>query len=50
MCMVDSSTSIDIESAEMGTEYRCMDCDTKFRALGKKIRCPSCQSNNVKKI
>ncbi len=50
MCLVDSSTSIDIESSEMGTEYRCMDCDTKFRGLGKRISCPSCQSNNVKKI
>ncbi len=50
MCLVDSSTTIDIESGEMGTEYRCMDCDTRFRALGKRITCPSCQSTKVKKL
>ena len=49
MCLVDSSTSIDIDSGEIGTQYKCLDCGTKFRALGKKICCPSCQSANVKK-
>ncbi len=50
MCLVDSSTSIDIESGELGTQYRCEDCGTKFRGIGKKIRCPSCESTNVKKV
>lgn len=50
MCLVDSSTSIDIDSAEIGNQYKCMDCETKFRGLGKKIKCPSCESTNIKKL
>ncbi|VVB88193.1 Zinc ribbon domain protein [uncultured archaeon] len=50
MCLVDSSTSIDIDTGELGTEYRCKDCDTRFKGLGKKITCPSCQSSNVKRV
>jgi len=49
MCLVDSSTSIDIDSAELGEKYQCINCSTKFRALGKKIRCPSCNSSQVEK-
>ena len=50
MCLADSSTSIDIDSEDIGTHYKCNDCDTKFRGLGKKIKCPSCESTNIKKI
>ena len=50
MCLADSSTSIDINSEYIGTQYKCSDCETKFRGLGKKIKCPSCESTNVKKI
>ncbi|MCX9012854.1 MAG: hypothetical protein OIN66_17270 [Candidatus Methanoperedens sp.] len=50
MCLVDSSTSIDIDSADLGTRYICLDCNTKFRGIGKKVKCPSCESVNVKKI
>ncbi len=51
MCLVDSSTSIDIASGELGaTEYYCNDCKSKFKAFGKKIRCPGCMSTNVKKL
>lgn len=49
MCLVDSSTSIDIETDQMGEQYICIDCETKFRALGKKIKCPTCESTHIKK-
>lgn len=51
MCMMDSSSSIDIDSGELNVvQYICDDCGNKFQALGKKIRCSSCQSTNVKKV
>jgi DNA-directed RNA polymerase subunit RPC12/RpoP len=50
VCLVDSSTSVDIDSGEMGDQYRCADCNNVFRGMGKKIRCPSCDSANVKKV
>ena len=51
MCMMDSSSSVDIDSGELNVvQYVCKDCENKFQALGKKIRCPSCQSTNVKKV
>lgn len=27
--------------------YKCLDCGNSFKGLGKKIVCPSCQSENV---
>ncbi|MFZ3060319.1 MAG: hypothetical protein WA102_11375 [Candidatus Methanoperedens sp.] len=51
MCLVDSSTTVDIESGELGAaEYYCNECKNKFKALGKRIRCPACMSANVKKV
>ena len=50
MCLADSSVSIDIDSEDLGIQYKCIDCDTKFRGLGKKIKCPTCESINIKKI
>ncbi len=51
MCFVDSSASVEIEEgAVIGVQYKCMDCDSRFKALGKKVSCPSCESTNVKKI
>ena len=47
MCLIDSSTSIDIDSGDIGDQYICTNCETKFRGLGKKIKCPSCESANV---
>ncbi len=51
MCFADTSVSVDIDPDDItAIHYRCMDCKTSFKGLGKKIRCPSCQSTNVKKI
>ncbi len=50
MCFADSSVSVDIEAEEIvAIEYKCLDCSNKFRAMGKRISCPACQSKNVKK-
>ncbi len=50
MCLIDSSTSIDIDPDKVGDQYRCIDCNNIFRGIGKRIRCPSCESVNIKKI
>lgn len=49
MCMADSSINVDIDSVEVGEKYRCINCNTKFRGIGKKIRCPTCDSMQVEK-
>ena len=28
-------------------KYKCNDCGNKFKGIGKKVICPSCQSDNV---
>jgi Zn finger protein HypA/HybF involved in hydrogenase expression len=51
MCFADTSVSVDIDPDDIvANQYRCTDCKTTFKGLGKKICCPSCQSTNVKKI
>jgi len=51
MCFADSSVNVEIEESDLVTEqYKCIDCKTQFRGIGKKIRCPSCQSDNVTKV
>ncbi|MCZ7381765.1 MAG: hypothetical protein O8C64_09405 [Candidatus Methanoperedens sp.] len=51
MCFADSSVNVEIEEGELVTEqYKCIDCNSRFRGIGKKIRCPTCESVNVKKI
>lgn len=42
MCLVDSTTNIDIDTGDINaSQYKCLDCDTKFKAIGKRIVCPS---------
>ena len=31
-------------------KYHCKDCGNSFKGLGKKVVCPSCQSENVVKV
>ncbi|HLB71444.1 MAG: hypothetical protein OIN88_02355 [Candidatus Methanoperedens sp.] len=51
MCLVDSSTSVDIDSEDLNaSQYKCLDCNSRFKALGKKVSCTSCGSSNVRKI
>ena len=50
MCFADTSVSVDIDPEDISAvQYKCMDCNTRFKGLGKKIKCPSCESANVKK-
>jgi DNA-directed RNA polymerase subunit RPC12/RpoP len=49
MCMADSSISVDIDSVEMGEKYICINCNTKFRGIGQRIHCPTCNSMQVEK-
>jgi len=49
MCSVGDVTSIDVTTLAPG-EYECMDCNNKFKGIGKKVTCPSCKSSNVKKV
>lgn len=51
MCFVDGSSNIEIEQGDLeAIRYKCMDCDSVFKTIGKKIRCPTCESTRVKKI
>lgn len=50
MCMTDSSINIDIDSSDLGEEYQCINCNTKFRGIGKNLHCPSCDSMQIKRL
>ncbi|CAG1006392.1 MAG: hypothetical protein OIN86_08675 [Candidatus Methanoperedens sp.] len=51
MCFADSSVSVELEEGDLVFEqYKCMDCSYQFRGIGKKVKCPTCESGNVKKI
>lgn len=49
VCLADSSVNIDIDSTEMGDKYMCINCSAKFRGIGRKIRCPLCDSSQIVK-
>jgi Zn finger protein HypA/HybF involved in hydrogenase expression len=47
MCSVGGGDfNLEIEKIEV-VRYRCKDCGNKFDAMGEKVVCPSCQSENV---
>ncbi len=49
MCSV-GGTDFEFEREEIEVErYKCRDCGNKFDAMGDKVVCPSCQSENVVK-
>jgi len=50
LCSVGDMFEINVEGDLPVKEYVCSDCDNKFKGIGKHIRCPSCQSNNVAEI
>jgi DNA-directed RNA polymerase subunit RPC12/RpoP len=43
----DSSRSVDIDSAEIGEKYKCINCSARFSGIGKKIHCPLCESSQI---
>ncbi len=49
MCSVGDAFNIEIQQLN-AKFYRCNDCNGEFRGFGKKVICPSCQSNKVSLI
>jgi len=49
MCSVGDVTNVDV-SRLTPNEYECLDCNNKFKGLGRRVTCPSCRSSNVKKL
>jgi rubrerythrin len=51
MCSVGGPTDIDIPPDRVkGKDYRCNECGERFKGIGRRPICPSCQSENVKEI
>lgn len=50
MCTVGGPMA-DIKMKKLKTKrYKCMDCGNEFKGIGKKVICPSCQSDNVEEL
>lgn len=48
MCFAESSVSVEIEEGDLVlNQYECNDCGSKFRGVGKKMKCPTCESSKV---
>jgi Zn finger protein HypA/HybF involved in hydrogenase expression len=52
MCFVDAATSnIEIGSIDFESIcYKCRDCSSTFKAIGKKVKCPTCESTRVERV
>lgn len=47
MCTVGGPMA-DLKMKKLKTKrYRCLDCGNEFQGIGKRVVCPSCQSENV---
>ena len=50
MCTVGGPMA-DIKMKKLKTKrYRCLDCGNEFKGIGKKVVCPTCQSENVEEL
>lgn len=50
MCTVGGPMA-DIKMKKLKTKkYRCLDCKNEFKGMGRRIVCPSCQSDNVEEV
>lgn len=47
MCSVGDAFNIEIQALD-AKFYKCGDCKSEFRGVGRKVICPSCHSANVK--
>jgi rubrerythrin len=47
MCSVGGPMDVEFTERIKGKDYRCRDCNERFKGIGKKPICPSCQSDNV---
>ncbi len=49
MCMVGDPAEFEVTDTLEVKEYICNDCENKFKGLGKRIVCPACKSENVRR-
>jgi len=50
MCTVGGPMA-DIKMKKLKTKrYRCIDCGNEFKGIGKRVICPTCQSDNVEEV
>jgi len=47
MCSAGGPMDFEFSDQLQGKACACKDCEGKFKGIGKKIRCPSCGSDNV---
>ncbi len=50
MCTVGGPVDIDFDEGLEAKSYKCNDCGSSFKSLGKKVRCSSCGSKNVTEV
>ena len=51
MCTVGGPVDMEIPPERVeGKNYRCKECGEKFKGVGKRRMCPSCQSEDVEEI
>lgn len=52
MCFVDAATSnIDIGSSDLDPIcFKCLDCSSTFKAIGKRVKCPTCESTRIHRV
>jgi Zn finger protein HypA/HybF involved in hydrogenase expression len=51
MCTVGGPVDIDIPPDRVkGKNYKCRECGEKFKGVGKRPMCPSCQSEDVEEV
>ena len=48
MCSVGDSFDIEIEGGMDVHKYECRQCNNTFKGIGANLRCPKCQSKDVK--
>ncbi len=49
MCTVGGGPDLgNIELSIAAKDYECLKCKNKFKAMGRKVVCPSCKSRDVK--
>ncbi|MDD2440412.1 MAG: hypothetical protein PHD41_09495 [Methanosarcinaceae archaeon] len=47
MCSVGDAFELEMDGKFSVKHYVCKACGTKFKGIGKNVKCPSCQSANV---
>ncbi|MCC7566408.1 MAG: hydrogenase maturation nickel metallochaperone HypA [Methanomicrobiaceae archaeon] len=50
MCTVGGPVDVEYDEGIKGKNYRCNECGEKFKGIGKRPTCPSCQSEDVAEV